>query len=147
MNFDIIWMEKAYALAKKAEAAHEVPVGAVLINANNEMIGQGYNQTITSADPTAHAEINAIRQAADTIKNYRLVNTTLYVTLEPCIMCLGAMVHARIQRLVFGAADPKIHTTECISNLKGLNHRMIVEGGCIEDRCKEILQRFFEKRR
>src|SRR3990167_11165131 len=101
------WMQRALTLAKQAEKIGEVPVGAVLVF-NDEIIGEGYNQPISQCDPTAHAEMIALRQGAKTLGNYRLLGTTLYVTLEPCVMCAGAMVHARISRLVFGAKDPKV---------------------------------------
>ncbi len=138
-NTDEQWMNHALSLAKKAEDLGEVPVGAVLV-LNNEVIGEGWNCPISASDPTAHAEILALRAGAQHINNYRLVNTTLYVTLEPCAMCMGAMIHARIQRLVYGAADPKIGGER-------VNHHVISEGGVMAKACRELLQNFFKARR
>lgn len=138
-NTDEHWMSHALTLARKAEALGEVPVGAVLVF-NNEIIGEGWNCPISTSDPTAHAEMMALRQGAQHINNYRLVNTTLYVTLEPCSMCAGAMIHARIQRLVYGAPDPKI-------GAERVNHHVISEGGVMAKPCSELLQNFFKTRR
>jgi len=137
---DDYWMEQAIQLAKKAENLGEVPVGAVLIF-NNELIGEGYNQPISAHDPTAHAEIMAIREAAKKLNNYRLVNTTLYVTLEPCLMCRGALAHARIARCVFGATD--------LRSLEKpfLNHEVNYAGGILKEECGQLLSQFFAKRR
>jgi tRNA(adenine34) deaminase len=146
---DEFWMNKALMLAKQAEEAGEVPVGALLV-AKNEVIGQGWNQPIGSNDPTAHAEILALRAGAKFLNNYRLIHTTLYVTLEPCLMCAGAMVHARIERLVFGAADPKSGAAGSIMNLvqdPRLNHQISCQGGVLAKECGQILQTFFKKRR
>jgi tRNA(adenine34) deaminase len=134
-NSDHVWMERAIQLARRAEAAGEVPIGAVLV-LNNELIGEGWNQPITSCDPTSHAEIVALRQAAQKIGNYRLIDTTLYVTLEPCAMCMGALVHARIQRVVFGAANPK-----------PINHIVNYESGVLAAECSALLTDFFRKKR
>lgn len=142
-------MAHALSLAAKAEAHGEVPVGAVLV-LDNEIIGEGWNQPIGTSDPTAHAEILALRQGAKHINNYRLVNTTLYVTLEPCAMCAAAMVHARVQRLVFGAADPKTGAAGSVLNLlqdDRLNHRVQCESGVMAKTCGELLQNFFKNRR
>lgn len=139
MNNDLYWMSKALVLARKAESLGEVPVGAVLVF-EDRLIGEGFNQPIFSKDPSAHAEIVALRAGAKALNNYRLVNTTLYVTLEPCLMCTGAMIHARIQRLVFGAFDPK-------KGDERLNHHMLVEGGVMALECATLLQDFFKARR
>jgi tRNA(adenine34) deaminase len=143
------WMEKAIQLAVKAEAAGEVPVGAVMVY-NQEVLSVGYNQPIQGCDPTAHAEIVAIRAAAKAQQNYRLLDTTLYVTLEPCMMCAGAILHARIKRVVYGASDPKtgalggsIH----LLNLAQCNHRFDVSGGVLAAECGQLLTDFFQKRR
>jgi tRNA(adenine34) deaminase len=143
------WMLHALRLAKEAEAAGEVPVGAVLV-LNDEIIGEGWNQPIRSADPSAHAEILAMRAGAKYLNNYRLVNTTLYITLEPCAMCAGAMIHARIQRLVFGALDPKTGAAGSVFNLlqdDRLNHQVKCEGGVMGEACGELLRSFFKSRR
>ena len=128
---------------------NEVPVGAVITD-GTKLISQAGNNPITTVDPTSHAEINAIRLAAQKCNNYRLPGTTLYVTLEPCIMCMGALLHARIERLVFGAFDQKTGAAVSkyqIGSDNRLNHRMIVEGGLLEDECSEILRTFFKNRR
>ena len=143
------WMLEAIVEAKKAGAAGEVPVGAVLV-ADGHIIGRGYNQTITTHDPTAHAEIIALRQAAAAIENYRLINTTLYVTLEPCTMCAGAMIHSRIGRLVFGAPEPKAGAV--ISQVQSLdqaflNHVIEYSGGVLQADCAKLLTDFFRHRR
>ena len=146
---DQYWMQQAIQLAKQAEALNEVPVGAVL-TLNNELIASSFNQPIANHDPSAHAELSVLRQAADKIGNYRLLNTTLYVTLEPCMMCVGAMVHARIQRLVFGAFDPKTGVVTSVARLLDepyLNHRVQYEGGVLATECGEILSNFFRARR
>mgnify|MGYP002713038151 FL=1 len=136
-------------MAKKAESLGEVPVGAVLIK-DNQLIAEGWNQPIQSHDASAHAEIMAIRQAGEALNNYRLVDTTLYVTLEPCPMCVGAMIHARIKRLVFGAYDPKTGAAGTVFDLLQAvqhNHRVEVTGGVMEPECREQLQQFFRHRR
>jgi tRNA(adenine34) deaminase len=148
-NTDEHWMAYALSLAKRAEAAGEVPVGAILV-LDNEIIGEGWNQPIGASDPTAHAEILALRQGAARINNYRLLNTTLYVTLEPCAMCAGAMIHARIKRLVFGARDPKTGAAGSVLNLlqdERLNHRVISGSNVLGEACGELLRRFFKERR
>ena len=146
---DAAYMRRALELARHAEEAGEVPVGALVV-LNDEIIGEGWNQPIVSHDPTAHAEMVAMRAAAARMKNYRLTGATLYVTLEPCAMCAGAMVHARIARVVYGAADPKAGAAGSVFNLlesTALNHRAQVTGGVLADECGEILRNFFESRR
>ncbi|MDF9391057.1 MULTISPECIES: tRNA adenosine(34) deaminase TadA [Methylococcus] len=146
---DEAWMRHALRLARTAEAAGEVPIGAVLVK-NGEVLGEGHNQPISSHDPTAHAEIVALRAAGARLGNYRLVDTTLYVTLEPCAMCMGAILHARIGRLVFGAADPK--RGAAISALRlidaeFMNHRVEVTEGVLAEECGQLLRDFFRNRR
>lgn len=131
------WMQRALELARRAASEGEVPVGAVLVM-DGKVIGEGWNRPIASADPTAHAEIQALRAAAASIGNYRLTGATLYVTLEPCDMCLGAMFHARIARTVFGATDPK---------KKVLKSQLAVEGGLLATECGAVLTEFFAARR
>ena len=133
-----------------AEQSDEVPVGAVLVDEDNQVIAKDHNHPIGSCDPTAHAEINVIRKAAQVMRNYRLLNTTLYVTLEPCAMCMGAIVHARIGRLVFGAADPKWGAAGSLYHLgqdTRLNHQVDIVSGINADICKTIMQNFFRRRR
>ena len=144
------WMRYALTLAQKAWDMGEVPVGAVLVDNANTILGCGYNQMIQGHDPSAHAEILAIRAAGQAVENYRLKDTTLYVTLEPCCMCAGAMVHARIQRLVFGAYDPKTGAAGSVFHLLAsdqLNHQVSVAGGCLAEPCGALLKRFFKERR
>ncbi|HDP88777.1 MAG TPA: tRNA adenosine(34) deaminase TadA [Thioalkalivibrio sp.] len=143
------WMRHALVLAERAEAAGEVPVGAVLVK-DGALLAEGWNQPIGRHDPTAHAEIMALRAGGEALGNYRLVGTTLYVTLEPCSMCVGAMVHARVGRLVFGAPDPKTGATGgAIALLQSPihNHRIGVTGGVLEAECAERLRAFFRNRR
>lgn len=143
------WMREALKLAAKAEELGEVPVGAVVV-LDNELAGKGWNQSITARDPSAHAEIIAIRNASKRVKNYRLCNATLYVTLEPCTMCAGAMIHARIKRLVFGTADPKTGAAGSVFNLLQsgqLNHKVEISSGILAGECSNILQNFFKDRR
>lgn len=143
------WMRHALHLAKHAATQNEVPVGAVLI-LNNTIIGEGFNQPISTNDPTAHAEIIALRQGAQSLENYRLCHSTLYVTLEPCMMCMGALVHARIHRLVFGAFDHKtgiVKTQAQLAELPCLNHRVICEGGVLDAECGDLLSGFFREKR
>ena len=142
-------MTRALELARQARDRGEVPVGAIVVH-DGAVIGEGFNQPISLADPSAHAEMQAIRMAARRLDNYRLLDATLYVTLEPCAMCAGAMVHARIKRLVYGAADPKTGATGSVFNLvqtERLNHRLEVEGGVMKKECGELLKDFFRKRR
>jgi len=149
MNQDLLFMQTAIRLAQHAATLGEVPVGAVVIK-DGEIIGRGYNQPVGSHDPTAHAEIMAIRDAAQHLGNYRLVDCTLYVTLEPCAMCTGAIQHARIARLVYGASDPKTGACGSIVNLmqeQNLNHHTHVEAGMLAETCGELLSAFFKQRR
>ena len=146
---DTHWMQRALDLARQAERMGEVPVGAVLV-LNNECVAEAWNQPIAAHDPSAHAEILALRQAGQKLWNYRLGDTTLFVTLEPCAMCAGAIVQARIVRVVFGAADPRAGAGGSvfqILNSSKLNHRVRITAGVLEDACAEILQEFFKKRR
>jgi tRNA(adenine34) deaminase len=148
-NNDIFWMRHALELARQAGRADEVPVGAVIV-LNQQIIGRGWNHPIALCDPTAHAEILALREAGTHLNNYRLLNTTLYVTLEPCSMCVGAMIHARIQRLVFGAFDPKTGAAGSVFNLlqdSHHNHRVSCEAGILAEESSELLREFFRKRR
>ncbi len=136
--------------AKKAGQIGEVPIGAVLVAENGEVLSAAYNRTIELADPTAHAEVLALRQASSKICNYRLLNTTLYVTVEPCIMCMGAIVHARVSRLVFGAPDPKWGAAGSLYNFAQddrLNHRVDVLKGVLEEDCRKRMQDFFRAKR
>lgn len=146
---DIKWMTLALELAKKAEALGEVPVGAVLV-LDNQLIAQGFNHPIALHDPTAHAEIQALRQGANHIQNYRLLNTTLYVTLEPCVMCMGAMIHARVHRLVFAAFDPKTGAAGSVFDLakeNKFNHQVEVTTGVLAEPCGQLLKNFFLSKR
>ena len=146
---DESFMRLALEQAKKAASAGEVPVGAVLVQ-DNQVIGSGFNQPIMLNDPSAHAEMMAIRNAAQTLKNYRIPESTLYVTLEPCAMCCGMMLHARVKRVVFGAPDPKTGMAGSVTNLfalKEINHQTEVEGGVLADECGELLREFFKQRR
>jgi tRNA(adenine34) deaminase len=143
------FMRAALEEARRGLAAGEVPVGAVLV-LGGEIVGRGYNQPIGSHDPTAHAEVVALRDAARALGNYRLVGAALYVTIEPCLMCVGAMVHARVATLVFGAPEPKAGAvaSSCRAHeLPSLNHRIEVVGGVLEDDCRAIIQEFFKTRR
>jgi tRNA(adenine34) deaminase len=143
------FMREALALADEAARAGEVPVGAVVV-AGGEIVGRGRNRPVGSHDPTAHAEIVAMREAAGRLGNYRLTGATLYVTVEPCLMCVGAMVHARIGTVVYGAAEPKagaIESTQRAHEHPALNHRLAVVSGVLEDECRERVQRFFQERR
>ena len=143
------WMEMAINLAKQAESKGEVPVGAILVT-SNQIVGQGFNQPISSNDPTAHAEIVAIRAAALARKNYRLTGSTLYVTVEPCTMCIGAILHARIGTLVFGAREPRAGAVVSQQNLLSeayYNHRVKVKEGVLADQCSRLLIQFFQAKR
>lgn len=146
---DESFMREALALAAEAEALGEVPVGAVVVK-DGEIIGRGFNRPVSSHDPTTHAEIVALRDAAQHLKNYRLVDCELYVTLEPCTMCVGAMLHARLKRVVFGASDAKTGACGSVVNLPAeekLNHHATFEGGVLSDECGAMLKRFFQARR
>ena len=149
MNNDEKWMQIAINESIASKSNDEVPVGAVIVR-NGQLIAQAHNQPISTNDPTAHAEILAIRKAGKKEKNYRLVGATLYVTLEPCLMCLGALMHARIERIVFGAKNTKngfCGSLLDMTNDKQFNHRAIVTGGILEKQCQEILRSFFRLRR
>ncbi len=147
---DIHFMRCAVELAHRAEAEGEVPVGAVLAR-EGEIIGEGWNRPIGAHDPTAHAEIQALRDAGTRVGNYRLSGTTLYVTLEPCPMCASALIHARVDRVVFGAYDPKGGAAGSVFNLlppdERFNHRLVCEGGVLEQECGDLLRAFFRARR
>ena len=143
------WMQHALLLAKMAEQQNEVPVGAVIV-LNDQIIGEGWNQPISSNDPTAHAEIMALRDAGKNIGNYRLLNASMYVTLEPCAMCAGAIIHARLGKLVYAVEDPKTGACGSVFNLlqiDELNHRVEVERGILADECQSLIQTFFKKKR
>jgi tRNA(adenine34) deaminase len=148
-ELDRQFMQQALDQAKLAAMAGEVPVGAVLVR-DGKIISRGFNQPISNSDPSAHAEMMALRAAAHIESNYRLPGTTLYVTLEPCIMCAGAMLHARVERVVFGATDPKTGAAGSVLNVfseKQINHQTQVEGGIMDDECGQILRDFFKGRR
>jgi len=147
---DLHWMRHALSLARRAEAEGEVPVGAVVLDSEGEVLGEGWNRPIGSHDPSAHAEIVALRAAAQRLGNYRLPGTTLYVTLEPCLMCVGAMVHARIGRLVYGAPDPRTGAAGSAFDVLQSpqhNHRVEVTAGVLADECGAVLKKFFQKKR
>lgn len=148
-EIDTKWMRYAYELAKKAADIGEIPVGAVLVK-DEQVIGEGWNQSITTHDPTAHAEIIALRNAGQQVENYRLVGATLYVTLEPCPMCTGALVHARINRVVYGASDYKTGAVGSVMNLlehESMNHKVEAESGVCEQACSAQISDFFKQRR
>lgn len=143
------WIKAALELAKRAETEGEVPVGAVLVH-NDKIIGQGWNQVISRHDPSAHAEIMALRDAGQYLQNYRLLDTILYVTLEPCTMCIGALMHARIKHVVFGAPDPKTGALGGAVNILELshwNHKLHYTGNVLAEECGELLKKFFRERR
>lgn len=143
------WMRHALALAQRAREIDEVPVGAVLVR-GGQVLGEGWNQPIASADPSAHAEIIALRRAAAQARNYRLVGTTLYVTKEPCVMCAGAIVHARVKRVVFGACDTRAGAGGSVFDLlhnHALNHQCEIERGVLDRDCGDLLVEFFKARR
>jgi tRNA(adenine34) deaminase len=146
---DEFWMNFALAEARQARQSDEVPIGAVIVR-DNQIIGRGHNQPIRSCDPTAHAEILALREAARRIANYRLTDATMYVTIEPCAMCAGALVNARIKRLVYGAAEPRQGAVASVFQLctnSSLNHQVEVTAGVREEHCKALMQAFFQARR
>ena len=148
-QIDEYYMLRALELAKKGEALGEVPVGAVIVK-DGEIIGEGFNQPISSRDPTAHAEIVALRDAASHIENYRLTGCTLYVTIEPCTMCAGSLIHARIKRLVFGATEPKSGVVGSNDNallLPHFNHLIEITSDVLTDECSSIMSDFFARRR
>ena len=149
LDVDESFMRFALIEAQKSKSIDEVPVGAIIVM-NNKVISRGHNLSISQNDPTSHAEINALRSAGNKVGNYRLTGATLYVTLEPCAMCYGAIVHARISRLVFGAYDPKTGVCGSSSNLHKqacFNHSPQITGGVLEEECSLILKDFFKKRR
>ena len=142
-------MRHALRLAERAGAEGEVPVGAVLIK-DGEVVGEGWNRPIATHDPSAHAELLALRAAAAAVGNYRLLDTTLYVTLEPCVMCAGAIIHARVARVVYGAGDPKTGAAGGAVDIFAapfVNHRVAVEGGIMAEECGRVLTEFFKERR
>lgn len=146
---DLDWMAQALRLAERAGLRNEVPVGAVLIR-DGVVLGEGWNQVIAGCDPTAHAEILALRAAGRALANYRLSGSTLYTTLEPCAMCVGALIHARVERLVFGAHDPKTGALGSVTDLPAsypANHRFAVVAGVRADEAAQLLRRFFRARR
>ncbi len=148
-NNDQHFMQRAFELAQQAEQLDEIPVGAVLVY-KGKIIGEGFNQSILRNDPSAHAEMLAIRQAGDHLKNYRLLDCTLYVTLEPCPMCAGLLVHSRIKRLVYASPDLKTGAAGSVFNLAAtsqLNHQLIVDSGIMAEQCSELLSGFFKRRR
>jgi tRNA(adenine34) deaminase len=148
-ELDLAFMTRAYELAQQAESFNEIPVGAVVV-AEGKIIGEGFNQSIMLNDPSAHAEMIAIRQAAKTIENYRMLNCTLYVTLEPCPMCAGLLVHSRIERLVFASNDEKTGAAGSTFNLVAsdkLNHQIEVSSGIMADKCSGLISAFFKRRR
>jgi tRNA(adenine34) deaminase len=144
------FMSLALEQAHKAEECGEVPVGAVIINEEGTVIATGYNQPITTNDPTAHAEIQAIRAAGKAVGNYRLPGCTMFVTLEPCPMCMGALIHARIKKLIIGAPDPRTGAAGSVLDLgshSALNHRIEVKSGILETECSSLLKQFFKNKR
>src|SRR5436305_10297055 len=146
---DESWMEQALEQARLAAQAGEVPVGALVIK-DGEIIGLGHNRNLLDHDPSAHAEIVALRQAAARLGNHRLTGCEMFVTIEPCAMCAGALVHARLARLVYGASDPKAGAAGSVLqvlNHPGLNHKMEIRSGVLADKCSEILQKFFREKR
>jgi len=149
MTDDERWMREALALARQSDEAGEVPVGAVIVR-NGTIIGRGHNQPISTCDPTAHAEIMALREAASTVANYRLEGATLYSTVEPCVMCAGALVHARVQRLVFGTRDLRfggVRSKFRLADSEILNHRVEVVEGVAGADCAALMEEFFQRRR
>ena len=148
-NTDQYFMEQAFKLAQQAEQYNEIPVGAVVVH-QGKIIGEGFNQSIMLNDPSAHAEMLAIRQAGEYLNNYRLLNCTLYVTLEPCPMCAGLLVHSRIKQLVFASPDLKTGAAGSAFNLvcsEQLNHQILVTGGVLQEQCSQMLSSFFKRRR
>jgi len=149
MSPDELWMEEALREAQRAQAAGEVPVGAVVV-CDARIVGRGSNRNLADHDPTAHAEILALREAGKLLGNHRLEGCEMFVTIEPCAMCAGALVHARLKRLIYGAEDPKagaVHSVLQVLNHPSLNHRMDVTWGVLAGRCAELLQAFFRERR
>ena len=150
MKTDADYMMLAMSEAQKAEQMDEVPVGAIIIDDKNKIVGYGHNQPISLNDPTAHAEILALRMAAQNLNNYRLLNTTIYVTLEPCVMCMAAIIHARVKRLVYGAKDPKWGGAGSLYNLSSdmkLNHKIETCDGILKNETSNIIKNFFKNKR
>ncbi|WP_254277770.1 tRNA adenosine(34) deaminase TadA [Halomonas sp. 3H] len=150
MRSDEFYMHRALDQAREGLAAGEVPVGAVVVDADGEIVGRGFNAPVSGHDPSAHAEVRALRDAGARLGNYRLDGCTLYVTLEPCLMCTGAIIHARLARVVYGAAEPRSGMVESKANLFAqpwYNHRVEVEGGVLASRATQLLQAFFAERR
>ena len=148
-SLDQFWMQRALELAQQAKAEGEVPVGAVLVK-EDHILGEGWNAPIGQHDPTAHAEIRALRQAAERLGNYRLLDTTLYVTLEPCVMCAGAIIHARVKRVVIGALDPKTGAAGSVFDILNSdrhNHQVEISQGVLAEECGALLKDFFQARR
>lgn len=148
-EIDLHWMRYAIELARRGQAEDEVPVGAVVVK-DNQVIGEGWNQPIGCHDPSAHAEMVALRAAGQAISNYRLLDTTLYVTLEPCVMCAGAIMHARVGRVVYGASDPKAGAAGSVIDIfanSRLNHHVTVEAGLLAEECGSLLSEFFKSKR
>ena len=144
------FMQEALAEAKKAERAGEVPVGAVLVSSSGELLAKAHNRCISENDPTAHAEILVLRRAGEILKNYRLLDTTFYVTIEPCIMCAGAIIQARVRHLVYGARDPKGGAIDSLYRIfrdPRINHRLEVSSGVLEKECRDTIRSFFRRRR
>jgi tRNA(adenine34) deaminase len=149
VNIDELWMEEAIRAAQRALEIGEVPVGAVVV-CEGKIVGRGWNRNLADSDPTAHAEIVALREAGRNVGNHRLGDCELFATIEPCAMCAGAMVYARLRRLVYGADDPKagaVHSVLQVLNHPGLNHRMEVRSAILAGKCAELLQEFFRNRR
>ena len=149
MKSDEEWMQHAFQLAKKSEMHDEVPVGAIIV-CKNKIIGEGWNQPISSHNPTAHAEIIALKEAGKKIGNYRLPESAMYVTLEPCVMCAGAIVHARVAKLVYAVEDEKTGACGSVFNITQadkLNHRVRIEKGVLEKECRALIQDFFKEKR
>jgi len=149
MNSDEEWMQYALQLAKKSEESDEVPVGAIVIH-KNKIIGEGWNHPISSNNPTAHAEIMALQDAGEKIGNYRLLDSTMYVTLEPCVMCAGALVHARIAKLVYALDDQKTGACGSVFNMvqaEELNHNIEIKKGVLEKECQALIKNFFKEKR
>jgi tRNA(adenine34) deaminase len=148
-SLDTFWMQHALELARRAGAAGEVPVGAVLVR-DDQILAEGWNAPIGQHDPTAHAEIQALRAGAKKVGNYRLLDSTLYVTLEPCVMCAGAIIHARLKRVVYGASDPKTGAAGSVFQILDsdrLNHRVELSSGILADQCGALLSEFFQAKR
>jgi len=146
---DIHWMQYALELARQAASEHEVPVGAVIVR-DDQVLGEGYNHPIAACDPTSHAEIVALRQACANERNYRIPGSTLYVTVEPCTMCAGAILHARVDRVVFGATEPKagaLVSAQRFFDQPFVNYSVQYQGGCLAEECSQLMSGFFELRR